>query len=124
MTPDKSFLLPSSKASSLSEIFSDDTTLGSVISQNVEPGAEVERGTTIAVVLSQGPDIVQFPDISAAVNFDEAAAVLAEAGFQSILDFGDAQGEIRSYLIDGVQPEVGATFRRGTTVVFQAFDSQ
>ena len=61
-----------------------------------------------------------FPDLDAAANFDEAAALLREAGFEAELVFGDAQGEVREYTIDGEVPEVGETFRRGTLVEFEA----
>ncbi len=102
--------------------FSDEVAPGVVISQSLEAGTEVERGTEVTVVVSLGPDLVSFPDISAAANFDEAAEVLIAAGFEVELVFGDAQGEIQSYTIDGSPPLAGETFRRGTLVRFRAFD--
>ncbi len=104
--------------------FSDDVALGVVISQSVEPGTEVERGTEVSVVVSLGPDLVSFPDISGAPNFDGAAEILVAAGFEVELVFGDAQGQIQSYTIDGSVPLPGETFRRGTLVRFRAFDPE
>jgi serine/threonine-protein kinase len=101
-------------------VFSDDVVLGVVVSQSVEPGTEVERGSAITVVVSNGPDLVVFPDISAATTYEEAAAILTPAGFVPNLTFGDAQGAIQSYDIAGEAPTVGGTYRRGTQVDFVA----
>lgn len=100
--------------------FNDDVPLGSVISQDPPPGTEVERGTTVTVVVSKGVDLVQFPDLSVAVTYEDAAALLLEAGFEPRLRFGDAQGAIRDVSIDGAEPTVGETYRRGTVVDISA----
>ncbi len=103
-----------------SEEFSDDVAAGLVLRQVPEPGVEVERGATVTVVVSKGPDVVPFPDLSGAANYTEAADLLIEAGFVPRLNFGDAEGELLSVTIDGAEPEVGATFRRGTEVLIDA----
>lgn len=100
--------------------FSDDVVLGSIISQDTEPGTEVPRGADLTVIVSRGPDIVSFPDVSAAASYEEAAEILVEAGFVPRLTFGDAQGEVRTIRIDGEEPELGETFRRGTQVDISA----
>ena len=100
--------------------FSDDIVLGSVISQSLEPGAEVERGSDLTVIVSKGPDIVPFPDLSDAANYEEAAVILVEAGFQPRLTFGDTLGELQQVRIDGEEPIVGETYRRGTQVDIRA----
>ena len=100
--------------------FSDDIALGSVISQGLEPGTEVERGSDMTVIVSKGPDIVPFPDLSGAANYEEAAAILVEAGFQPRLTFGDTMGELQLVRIDGEEPVVGETYRRGTQVDIRA----
>jgi serine/threonine-protein kinase len=100
--------------------FSDDIALGSVISQGFEPGTAVERGSDMTVILSKGPDIVPFPDLSDAANYEEAAAILIEAGFQPRLTFGDTLGELQQLRIDGEEAVVGETYRRGTQVDIRA----
>ena len=60
------------------------------------------------------------PDITTAATYDEAAAQLVEAGFVPRLTFGDAQGAIRSFEVDGRTPDIGETFRRGTQVDIEA----
>jgi eukaryotic-like serine/threonine-protein kinase len=100
--------------------FSDDIVLGSIVSQAIEPGTEVQRGSDVTVVVSRGPDIVPFPDLSDAANYEEAAAILTEAGFQPRLTFGDTLGEVQQVRIDGEEPVVGETYRRGTQVDIRA----
>jgi serine/threonine-protein kinase len=102
------------------QVFSDDFPLGAVVSQSVPEGTEVPRGSDVAVVVSRGPDLVIFPDISAAATYDEAAAILGPAGFSPVLTFGDAQGAIQSVTIEGQPPVVNQTYRRGTVVEFTA----
>ncbi len=100
--------------------FSDDVVLGSVISQGTPPGTEVPRGTDLTVIVSLGPDLVTFPELPGAATYEEAAAILVDAGFEPRLTFGDAQGAVRSVRIDGEEPTVGETFRRGTQVDISA----
>jgi eukaryotic-like serine/threonine-protein kinase len=100
--------------------FNDDVPLGSVIRQDPAAGVEVERGTTVTVVISRGVDLVRFPDLSGAATYEDAAVLLLDAGFEPRLRFGDAQGAIRDVAIDGEEPEVGETFRRGTVVDISA----
>ena len=100
--------------------FSDTVPAGYVITQSPQGGVEVPRDAEVSVVLSQGPDLVTFPDISAAANYDEAAQILTEAGFAPVLVFGDSQGAIRSVRIDGQDAVPGTTYRRGTRVDIEA----
>lgn len=100
--------------------FNDDVPLGSVIRQEPAPGTEVERGSTVTVVISRGVDLVVFPDLSGAATYEAAASLLLEAGFEPRLRFGDAQGAIRTVTIDGEEPTVGGTYRRGTVVDISA----
>lgn len=101
-------------------VFDDEVPLGSVISQSVEAGTEVERGSEVSVVVSKGPDLVVFPDLAGVASYEEAAQLLVEAGFTPVLTFGDAQGPIQSFTIDGAEPAAGQTYRRGTQVDFVA----
>jgi serine/threonine-protein kinase len=102
------------------QVFSDDFPIGAIVSQSIPEGTEVPRASDVSVVVSRGPDIVVFPDISTATTFEQAAAILGPAGFQPVLTFGDAQGAIQSVAIDGQPPQVGSTYRRGTVVEFTA----
>ncbi|MEJ7801396.1 MAG: PASTA domain-containing protein, partial [Ilumatobacter sp.] len=99
--------------------FSDEVPLGSIIAQSLPVGTEVARGADLTVLASKGPDLVRFPDITD-LTFDEAVIRLAEAGFNGRLTFGDGQGTVRSYSVDGREPAIGETFRRGTQVDIRA----
>lgn len=46
-----------------------------IISQSVSAGSAVDRGTTVSVVLSQGPDLVDVPDV-VGKSFEEAEQTL------------------------------------------------
>ena len=56
------------------QVFSDDIGLGSIVAQNIPEGTEVARGSGVVVAVSRGPDLVIFPDLSAATTFEQAAA--------------------------------------------------
>lgn len=100
--------------------FSDEIPAGSIIRQSVEPGVEVPRGSAINVVVSKGPDVVTFPDISAAPTFNDARALVEAAGFVAELTFGDAEGTVQSVTINGEPPTPGGVYPRGTLVQFEA----
>jgi len=100
--------------------FSDDIAAGSVLRQSVEPGTEVPRESEINVVVSKGPDLVPFPDLSQAQSYNEAAELLEEAGFDPTLTFGDFDGELQEVQIGEETPEPGQMYRRGTRVFIRA----
>jgi beta-lactam-binding protein with PASTA domain len=100
--------------------FSDTVPVGNVISQSPQPGTEVERGATVTVVVSRGPDLVTFPDLSTVPTYEAAAQILRDAGFEPVLTFGDSQGAIQTVTIDGAAPTPGTTYRRGTRVEITA----
>lgn len=102
------------------QVFSDDIPLGSVVAQNLPEGSEVERGSTVAVALSRGPDLVTYPDLSGAPTFEAAATVLREAGFEPVLVFGTSQGLVQQVRIDGNEPVIGNSYRRGAVVEITA----
>ncbi|MFZ9040699.1 MAG: PASTA domain-containing protein [Ilumatobacteraceae bacterium] len=102
------------------EQFDDVAPAGIVIGQDPPAGTELERGAAVTVVVSKGVDLVAFPDLSDASDFEVAARLLIEAGFDPRLVFGDTQGAIREITIDGETPDVGDRHRRGTVVEVSA----
>jgi beta-lactam-binding protein with PASTA domain len=100
--------------------FSDEFAAGTVMWQNIDPGAEVPRGSEIVVVVSKGPDVVPFPDLSQAPTYNDAAALLVAAGFDPTLTFGDAEGAVQEVQIGDVTPTPGDLYPRGTTVFIKA----
>jgi serine/threonine-protein kinase len=64
------------------EAFSDSVTSGSVISQSPTGTAEARKASTVAVVLSKGPELVKVPDIARGTPLAQARATLTAAGFK------------------------------------------
>ena len=100
--------------------FSDEFAAGTVMWQSIEPGTEVPRGAEIVVVVSKGPDVVPFPDLSQAATYNDAAALLEAAGYDPTLTFGDAEGAVQEVQIGDATPVPGELYRRGTTVFIKA----
>jgi eukaryotic-like serine/threonine-protein kinase len=59
----------------------DDTPEGLVSAQSPDPGIEADRGSTVQITLSTGPDVVPVPDVTG-MEADEARATLEAAGFR------------------------------------------
>lgn len=92
------------------EKFSDTVAAGSVISLSPPPGETVERGGTVTVTVSKGPDVVPVPDVSGK-TIDEAEAVLVGAG----LTLGQACCHPRGRVV-AQEPSPGQSVRRGSSV--------
>ena len=54
---------------------------GSVVSQDPPPGTDVDQGSTVTVVISLGPEMVEIPDVVFR-STDDAVAILKDAGFK------------------------------------------
>jgi len=92
------------------EAFSDDVEKGRVIEVRPGAGSSLERGATVEVVLSKGPDLVKVPDVKGK-DLDKAVEALEAAGLEAGEVFGPARG--KAFFTD---PEAGSSVRRGTTV--------
>src|SRR5690606_3535743 len=92
------------------EAFSDTVEKGRVIELRPGAGASLERGATVEVVVSKGPDLVKVPDVEGK-RLDEAIELLEKAGLEAGEVRGPARG--RAFVTD---PEAGSSVKRGTTV--------
>ncbi|MEX2625540.1 MAG: PASTA domain-containing protein, partial [Ilumatobacteraceae bacterium] len=97
------------------EDFDDEVPEGLVISQDPEPGAEVERGSEVTVTISLGPDVVPVPEVIG-LTFEEAETALEEAGLVANLVFGASDGVVEEATVDGEPVEVGEMLPRGTQI--------
>lgn len=59
--------------------FSSDIEAGLILSQEPLPGAEVERGSELRVILSRGPELVEIPDVTGE-TLQQARQLLRRAG--------------------------------------------
>lgn len=92
------------------DVFSETVPRGQVVAMEPGPGTEVERGSTIVVQVSRGPDLVAVPDL-AGMTLDQAEAALVAAGLELGQDCCASNGRVV-----GSDPGAGAQVRRGTAV--------
>lgn len=93
------------------EEFSDEVEAGVVIRLSDEPGSELARGTTVTVVVSKGPDVVEVPKTKG-MSLDEAEAALEAAG----LVLGEFVGGGGNREVVASDPEAGTSVPRGSEV--------
>jgi serine/threonine-protein kinase len=96
-------------------LFSNDIEAGRVVTQTPPVGTPVERGGTITVQMSKGPDVVPFPDLTGQ-TYATAQGTLAGAGFAVNSLLGTTEGTFVSASIGGEPLQPGQTFLRGTAV--------
>jgi eukaryotic-like serine/threonine-protein kinase len=97
------------------EVFSNDIEIGRVVTQVPAPETPVERGGTVTIQLSKGPDLVAFPDL-AGQTYPQAQETLAAAGYVENSLLGTTEGTFVSASIGGEEVQAGETFPRGTGV--------
>ena len=90
--------------------FSDVVPNGQVIRVEPAAGSEVQRGSTVRVVVSQGPDLVTVPEITGQ-TVAEARATLEANGLGIEVLPADAEGRVITS-----DPSPGVQVPRGTTV--------
>jgi hypothetical protein len=90
-----------------------DVPAGSVISQDPRPGAEVTPGTTLAVVLSAGPQTVTVPDL-VGTDVDDATRALETLGLDVTVE--TASSEITATVVLEMHPAPGATVSVGDAI--------
>ena len=94
----------------VTEEFSRTVDRGLVVSTEPPSGTSVERGATVEVVVSRGPDLVTVPDVDG-LSEDEAISALESAGLVAGSSTGPAGGRV----FDS-DPGAGASVLRGTVV--------
>ena len=95
----------------VNEQFNDDVPEGEVVSQSPAPGETVERGSTVTLEVSRGPELVAVPDVSGADTPAEAAAIIRAAGLVPGSVSGSSEGTPA-----GTSPGTGTQVRKGSTV--------
>lgn len=100
------------KVTTGSEVFSETVPKGSVVSQSPEAGKSVKRGTTVTLVVSKGPPLVEVPRV-VGKQVDKATEMLKKAGFRVEVNriLGGVFGTVRLQNPDG-----GALAPKGSTV--------
>ncbi len=102
-------------ANVLPEEFSPTVAVGGIARQDPAPGTEVERGATVSLAPSKGPDLVPVPPL-AGLTVDQARAALEGAGLVLGEVKGDPAGLNVLAEVGGQSIGGGASFPRGTAV--------
>jgi serine/threonine-protein kinase len=97
------------------DVFSDSIPQGSVVSQSVQGGESVRRGTEVTLTVSKGPDLVTVPRLRG-LDFAGLRNALTDAGFVVGEVTGPRRGELVDVLVDGEPVRGGDQFPRGTVV--------
>ena len=96
--------------------FSPDIPIGGVSTQLPAAGESLERGGSVTVALSKGPDLVAMPNLATAGNLDLVKQSLANAG----LTLGTVTGRVRgapiAALVGGQIVATGQQLPRGSVV--------
>jgi serine/threonine-protein kinase len=95
--------------------FSDEIPKGSVMAQRPDPQHKVERGSTVTVRLSKGPDLRRVPQLEG-VTLTRARERLRERGLRVGDLLGSTQGIVVEASVDGEPVVAGDLLRRGTPV--------
>lgn len=94
--------------------FNNDVAAGLVISQSPEKSTEVAKGTKIQLVISQGKESVEVPDVSGMTE-EEAVNTLEDKGFvtEIVEEFSDT---VEAGLVISTNPRAGKTVAHGTSI--------
>ena len=88
--------------------------INDVISQDPEPGVEADEGSTVTLVVSEGPRDVGVPDVIGIAR-DEAVKKLQRAGLEANID-SQYSLEIGEGLVISTSPEADVNIPRGSAV--------
>lgn len=104
------------KIGSVKEDYSDSAEEGIVIFQSLEPGGQVEEGTSVNIVVSKGPEIVDIPVPSIEGDSEEnALEKLESAGLKGKL-LGEETNAAPAGTVIRTEPGAGSMVTPGSTV--------
>lgn len=102
------------------EEYSEDVKNGYIISQSVEEGSKVPKGTKISLVISKGTEQITMIDVKNE-TYDAASAKLTELGFTCKKVDKANTGNATSGTVASTNLNVGEQYDKGTTVILQVW---
>ena len=96
------------------DVFSD-VPIGAVAQQSVAAGGTVDRGGSVSIALSKGPDLVVMPNLSG-LKFDAVQKALTDAGLVVGAVAGNTAGFLYGINAAGVPVVAGQQLPRGTAI--------
>jgi serine/threonine-protein kinase len=91
------------------DAYDDTVPVGKVVRTNPPAGGTANRGDTVTLVVSKGPELVEVPTVLGR-TYDEALTILESAGLRG----GSVSGE--GNIVSDTNPAPGAMVRKGTVV--------
>lgn len=101
-------------AAGVTEVFSESVARGTVVAQDPADG-QAPRGSTIALQVSKGPELITVPDVTGQRRA-QAEAALTALGLETRVFAIPGPGTVRS-----TDPGAGAQVRKGSTVTVYVF---
>ena len=98
-----------------SEEFSDDVAAGTIISTDPSAGDELEKGSSVALVVSKGQEAVNVPPVVGTAEAD-AVAALQSLGFQVEVWHNHSE-TVAAGLVLSVEPAVDTALVKGSKVI-------
>lgn len=100
--------------------YSDEYESGYIISQNLEPGTQIEKGAQIIFKVSRGKEQVLLPDVSGS-SYEVAYKTLTEAGFVCKKVERNNDGGHTPDEVIATTPEAGGTYEKGKEIYVQVW---
>jgi serine/threonine-protein kinase len=94
----------------------DDSKAGTVIGQSPPAGVPAKKGTTISLVVSKGPDLVDVPDITGKTQSD-AESALTDAGLTGAASTSE-YSKVAAGSVVRQDPAASTQIKRGSTVTY------
>jgi serine/threonine-protein kinase len=99
----------------------DDAQVGVVLESNPAPGAEVEEGSEVDLVVGAAPDTIAVPPL-VGLNEDDAREALERAGFTGSVNTEQSDSAEAEGTVIGVDPERGTSVPPDTTITLRVSD--
>ena len=97
------------------DIFSTAVPVGQVADQSLPAGTKVDRGSSVTIAISKGPDLVLLPSLSG-LDFASVQAALTTAGLAVGTVTGNTAGYLYAVKVGGNDVIVGQQILRGTPI--------
>lgn len=101
----------------VTEDFNDSAPAGTVTNQQPAPNTSAKKGTSVALTISKGPNLVEVPDV-VKMSESEAFKTLEDAGFNPQALPSEYNKDVPSGTVFKQTPEAGAQAARGSTVSY------
>jgi len=103
------------------QVTTDDSQVGLVIESTPAPGAEVDEGTPVDLVVGAAPDTIAVPPV-VGLSEDDAREALERAGFTGSINTEQTDSAQPEGTVTAVDPERGASVPPNTTITLSVSD--